>query len=275
MSHWASTWAYEQDVQPCGRKFVLVALANFADEDGFCYPSQERLAEMTGQDVRSVRRHLASLDKDGAIKRRARRSKTGQRTSDGYTLQAPLSRLKPKRTECPVGQPDKLSPDKLTRDLSENRLDPSVKKDPPLPPSGSYKKRIVPPTKPDPEPPYSGTAFLNALAKFESVQKEIKKPLGPVRRAALYDKLAVWDEGKATQALNEATTGGWSGVFAPKEQNGNGKQRESAAERDARYMRESLAYLNNLPGGGGEDHPGVEARLLPTNVGTSTTRPRY
>lgn len=275
MSHWASTWAYEQDVQPCGRKFVLVALANFADEDGFCYPSQERLAEMTGQDVRSVRRHLASLDKEGVIKRRGRRSKTGQRTSDGYTLQAPTSRLNPNRTNCPIAQPDKLSADKLTGDLSDNKVDPSVKKDPPLPPKGSYKGKIVPPAKPDLEPPYSGSAFLSALAKFESVQKEIKKPLGPVRRAALYDKLAVWDEGKATQALDEAATGGWSGVFAPKEQNGNGKRYETAGERGIRNIQESLEYLNGLSDSGGEDPFETEVRLLTAGTRQPPTRPRY
>lgn len=146
MSHWASTWAYEQDVQPCGRKFVLVALAGFADEEGYCYPSQATLASMTGQDARSVRRHLASLEEDGVIKRKHRRGKSGQRTSDGYTLQAPAFRLKPKRSKCPQGQPDKMSGDKLSYDPSIDLKDPSVKKDPPLPPRGNgYRQPIKPP----------------------------------------------------------------------------------------------------------------------------------
>lgn len=136
MSHWASSWAYEQDIQPCGRKFVLVALAGFADEDGFCYPSQETLAKMTGQDVRSVKRHLKALENDEVIKRKARWKSAGGRNSDGYTLQAPPDRLRPKVTKCHVSKVTKCHGDKLSPDLSENRKDPSVKKDPPLPPKG-------------------------------------------------------------------------------------------------------------------------------------------
>lgn len=136
MSHWASTWAYEQDIQPCGRKFVLVALAGFADEEGFCYPSQETIAKMTGQDARSVQRHLKALEKDGLIKRKARWKKAGGRNSDGYTLQAPASRLRPNTTNCQVSRATDCPVDKLSPDLSEDRKDPSVKKEPPLPPKG-------------------------------------------------------------------------------------------------------------------------------------------
>jgi hypothetical protein len=158
MSHWASTWAYEQDIQPCGRKFVLVALAGFADEDGFCYPSQETLAKMTGQDVRSVKRHLKALEADEVIKRQPRWKRAGGRNSDGYTLQAPPSRLKPKVTECHVSKVTKCHGDKLSPELSENRKDPSVKKDPPLPPKGNgYRQPVKPPEEkyelpPDPFP---------------------------------------------------------------------------------------------------------------------------
>lgn len=142
MSHWASTWAYEQEIQPSGKKFVLVALANFADEDGFCYPSQETLAVMTGQTARSVRSHLASLEEDGIIQRKHRRGKTGQRTSDGYTLKAPPHKLKPKRKIIPVVQPENLSQEKVSADPLVDKVDPSVKKDPPLPPKG-YKQPPV------------------------------------------------------------------------------------------------------------------------------------
>lgn len=94
MSAWATTWAYEQEIGPCGKKAVLVALAHFADEDGFCYPGQETLAGMTSQGVSTVRAHVESLEKDGLINR-DKRYKKGKRTSDGFHLQAPTERLKP------------------------------------------------------------------------------------------------------------------------------------------------------------------------------------
>lgn len=95
MSVWASTWAYEQTVKPASRKFTLVALANFANEDGYCFPSQETLASMTDQGVSTVREHLKTLEADKFISREPRYKKGGGRTSDGFWLQAPIERLKP------------------------------------------------------------------------------------------------------------------------------------------------------------------------------------
>jgi len=97
VSAWATVWAYEQDIRPCGKKAVLVALAHFADESGFCYPSQETLAGMTSQGVSTVRSHLEVLESgdEPLIKREHRYTKKGKRTSDGFYLQAPAERLQP------------------------------------------------------------------------------------------------------------------------------------------------------------------------------------
>lgn len=275
MSHWASTWAYEQDIQPCGRKFVLVALAGFADEDGFCYPSQDTLATMTGQEVRSVQRHLVALEKGGLIKRKHRR-KEGHRTSDGYTLQAPASRLRPKATNCQVAQPDKLSDDKLSPDLSTNRFDPSVKKDPPKSPKQTYRPPIE--FEIGPPPPYTGSEFLRQLADFESSRKKLKCPLNELSRVRIYNKLAKFDEATAITALDQAIAGGWKMVYPEsvgRNGNGNGRTYESAPERDARYLGESLDYLNNLSASGGQDTPESETRLLPANVGAEAPGSRH
>lgn len=86
MSIQALNWAYQQDVEPAARKFVLVTLANYASEDGHCYPSQETLAKMTGQSERTVREHLKALEHDGLIRRDGRRRKDGKRTSDEFFL---------------------------------------------------------------------------------------------------------------------------------------------------------------------------------------------
>jgi hypothetical protein len=86
MSNQAVTWAYAQDVKPAGAKFVLVTLANFADADGHCYPSQRRLAEDSGLSERAVRDHLTALEARDFIRRSARRRKDGSRTSDAFDL---------------------------------------------------------------------------------------------------------------------------------------------------------------------------------------------
>lgn len=85
MSYRALNWAWEADL-PMPQKFVLVALADMADEKDSCYPGQERLARMTGTSVSTVRRAVKALEDMGALSRQARGLAGGGRTSDRYAL---------------------------------------------------------------------------------------------------------------------------------------------------------------------------------------------
>lgn len=85
MSNEAITWAYGQDLNK-GAKFVLVALADLADEAHSCYPGQAKLAAMTGQSTRTVRRQLVLLTDAGFVMRARRFDGLGHRTSDRYVL---------------------------------------------------------------------------------------------------------------------------------------------------------------------------------------------
>ncbi len=110
MSIWAKHWAYEQQCGQIrkegrykgrykgnpGAKAVLVAIAEFADENGVCIAGQDTLAEMCDMEVRSVREHLAHLEDNlELIERSERRRRDGSRTSDQIVLLAPAKRLKP------------------------------------------------------------------------------------------------------------------------------------------------------------------------------------
>lgn len=87
MSNTALTWAWEQAAGSAAAKAVLVALAEHADDTGCAWPSQQRLAAMTEQSVRSVIRHLAHLEHTGLIQRTTRTRSTGRgRATDHYRL---------------------------------------------------------------------------------------------------------------------------------------------------------------------------------------------
>ncbi len=73
--------AFNSSVKPSARKFVLVALADYANETGLAYPSIETLSNKTGQDRKTVRQHLIALSEQGII------SDTGERV--GKTKQIP------------------------------------------------------------------------------------------------------------------------------------------------------------------------------------------
>jgi hypothetical protein len=66
-------------------KLLLIVLANYADERGKCWPSQERLASDTCMTDRGVRKVFVSLEAKGLLRRQHRR-RAGKQTSDMITL---------------------------------------------------------------------------------------------------------------------------------------------------------------------------------------------
>ncbi|SEJ57465.1 Helix-turn-helix domain-containing protein [Pseudomonas linyingensis] len=105
MSFAALDWAWKVRTGNAGRKAVLMALAQFADEDGVCYPGQETLATHTELSARSVRDHLAQLEADGLLVRTERRwADSKKRRTDLYQLQiGHFPEPKTNRKKSPVG----------------------------------------------------------------------------------------------------------------------------------------------------------------------------
>ena len=67
MSAAARDWAWPIKAGGPAAKAVLMALAHFANDEGLCWPSQARLAEMTELTDRSVRDQLVKLAEAGLI----------------------------------------------------------------------------------------------------------------------------------------------------------------------------------------------------------------
>lgn len=81
------SWAFKQDIEPPA-KLVLLALADHANgQTGLCIPGQKALAQQCSMSVRTVQRHLNTLEAAGLIRREARMRGEGRgRTSDRYWL---------------------------------------------------------------------------------------------------------------------------------------------------------------------------------------------
>lgn len=97
MSAQAQGWAWKVRTGNPTLKAVLVAVANYADENGLCWPSQARLARDTELSERTIARSLASLEEAGVIERTRRSDEDGYRTSDMIRLNHAYGR------ESPVG----------------------------------------------------------------------------------------------------------------------------------------------------------------------------
>src|SRR5688500_5496990 len=90
MSIQAMNWAREVRTGSPVLKAVLLAVANYADADGSCWPSQERIAHDTELGERTVRRSLAELEAMGLLRREERRSdRTKSFKSDRIILTEP------------------------------------------------------------------------------------------------------------------------------------------------------------------------------------------
>lgn len=86
MSNRALTWAFDQDLKS-GPKFVLVALADWADDEGSCFPGVQTIARRVGAGETAVRENLARLKEAGLIVEERRNRASGARTSNRYWLQ--------------------------------------------------------------------------------------------------------------------------------------------------------------------------------------------
>jgi hypothetical protein len=85
MSNAALNWAFDQPL-PMAQKFVLVVLADYADEEHSSFPAQSKIAERIGATDRTVRSALKELEAKGFVSREHRQRNNGSRTSDRYFL---------------------------------------------------------------------------------------------------------------------------------------------------------------------------------------------
>lgn len=79
-------WKLELDPKAHYERLLLLALAHHADRRGRCWPSHNRLAQMTGMSRRSVLRYLAELETLGLIRSEQRTRADGGKSSKMYVL---------------------------------------------------------------------------------------------------------------------------------------------------------------------------------------------
>lgn len=86
MSFQAMAWAVKQKVGNATGKAILLMLANYADEQGKCFPSQETLASECECSKRSILDWLQKFEDMGLLSRERRHGAGGYRRADILTL---------------------------------------------------------------------------------------------------------------------------------------------------------------------------------------------
>ncbi|MGF1464118.1 MAG: helix-turn-helix domain-containing protein [Maricaulaceae bacterium] len=104
------SFAYLQAAQYAGglkspAKFLLWALANYADEQGSCYPSYQTLAYDTELSEKTIQRHMEALEALGLVTRYRPKNPDGPRAGYRYRLNLDAMRRqrqeRPKRSSAP------------------------------------------------------------------------------------------------------------------------------------------------------------------------------
>ncbi|WP_418013234.1 helix-turn-helix domain-containing protein [Paraburkholderia caribensis] len=89
-------WAWEQRLPPA-TKLLLMALADAADDEGYCYPGVKTIAAKCSVSERTVQRTLKQFESGDLLVVTPRFTREGRQTSNGYRL-------------CLIPYPDKSSP---------------------------------------------------------------------------------------------------------------------------------------------------------------------
>lgn len=140
--------AWEADL-PTATKFVLVSLADQANDDGVCWPGQESIARRTGLTSRAVRNNLNALREGGWIEITRRAGDGAGRQTNVYRLSANGANNRQPEARSGRGQPE-----------SDDRQ----------PEPGSYKPSV--------EPPFSSSLRSEEYAQEKTVPKAetVSKP---------------------------------------------------------------------------------------------------
>ena len=206
---------------------MLLALANYADSTGLCWPKVKTLCVDTSLSERTVRTALRRLDGD-FIEVEKRRGKTGQQASSVYRL----------RLGLPAGSDSTLeSKPEGNHCLSQQATIASI-----------YRE------EPSMEPSlYRSSELLNEKAWQEFVQhrKEIKIKLTPGAEKKNLQLLIKLPFGEQQAVVDEAIRNGWRAPHPKKKGGGNGENRRSLSAVDrVRIAGEKRAAKREAAGNG-------------------------
>lgn len=207
-------------------KPLAAAMADIANDDGSrVFPSVAYLAWLLGKGDRSVQNGLAELKSLGIIEAVAY-EKGGRNHPTEYHLiesnlpyRAPWKDVRKGATSAPFAEIKGAVSDNKGCSFEQERVQLSTERVQPVAPDPLVEPSV---TVKEPSAPFSGESFTEAFVAFEAHRKEIRKPLKPTGRKALFAQLKKMGETQATTALWRSIEHGWVGVFPPRENDTNG-----------------------------------------------------
>lgn len=216
------TAIWEMDFTPVD-KLVLLALADWANEDGKCWPSIAKIAAKTGCGERTVQRALREAETRGILARHENKGKGCVYTINPRHCVTPATKSPPSdRRQTPATVAPNTSG---TTIVEEAKASPTKRAKP---------KKSDPFVLPDWIP-------TDAWTRFVAMRKSIGKPMSNDAMGLAVTKLnELAEDGHPPGAvLDQSTFSSWRGLFPIKDQN-HGQPKQSpnrgGSTRDAAQL---------------------------------------
>jgi Helix-turn-helix domain len=213
MSWQATNWAMNQKVGNAGRKLLLVALANYADENGVCWPSQGRLALDTEASLDTIQRQTKKLVADGFVSIERPPKRRGQWQTFIYRLNMPAQNARPQnaaRSES-SDQAEGCEPATAHPYLDGPAIGTTVPKSVGTPmPKAAWPGRTQPDSRPQgqaaPSPTPGRTAMRLKPSKEYSIEQSGEPPQQQPRAQTKFDAAArrqAWQMNRAVEVVQD------------------------------------------------------------------------
>ena len=208
-----------QDLSPT-QKLVLLALADWANDEGLCWPSINRLVVKTGMADRSVQRLIRQIEELGFVEKEEIVGK-GNR----YWVKIPPTECHPRQSVTPPPTHVHPTPDTVSPNTSKTHQ--------------LTTKDIIGP--PDWMP-------IDAWDGWLEMRKARKKPLTERAMARAINKLdAMRQAGQdIAEVLDRSTINGWTDVYEIKEQKNGKRVNAQSADGLSSTARAALSVFGEL-----------------------------
>lgn len=238
------TQVWDHGPEDQGQLLVLLAMADFADDAGRCWPSLARIAEKARMSDRNVRRVIRKLEYQGYLKTDV---SSGRSTNIYHIL------CNPDNLSAP-SQPGHLRPptrtnDALNPDICDTNPDIAMSAEPSIEPSRTVKE------------PSTREILCSVLRQetaddFIAHRKAMKKPVTPEAARRLIAK--VKNHPYPDAVFDESIANGWQGIFPERKSNERPSARPTGADIATRAAERWAA--RQLDSG---SRPGSSQPLLP------------
>lgn len=218
---------WDMEIEDSTTKLTLMALADFSDDEGYCYPSYEVLAKKISKSKRTAIRAVEKLTELGFLQKEKRELNDGTSRTNLYKIVSENERV----TQTPpmmTNEKERVTSMTLPSDTDDTRVvtNVSLHSDKGVTPINITTNRTVsrtikePSKNPLPPKGVSLPDFIdpNLWQEYLAYKKERREKLSSKGLQMKFSEWAKWDaEGIDVNAcIREAMANEWQGVFKPK-----------------------------------------------------------